>query len=237
MFNAAKFTPRAFILFSLLLCPPSYSRENGKSNLTKRLEKSIEVLRANNSIPEKAIPESVLKNAKGIAVIPNVVKGAFILGGRYGKGVVTKKINDTTWSYPAFVTIEGGSIGWQWGVENVDLVLVFKSRKGVDSLLSGKITFGAGVSATAGPVGRHAEASTNSQFNAEVYSYVRSRGLFLGASLEGTTLRVDKTADHEFYQSFSVDQKKILENSINDVPSEAVTFRQDVERVSGVTKK
>jgi lipid-binding SYLF domain-containing protein len=163
-----------------------------------------------------------------------VVKGAFILGGRYGMGVVTKKINDTAWSYPAFVKIEGGSIGWQWGFENIDLVLVFKSRKGIDSLLSGKITFGAGIGAAAGPVGRHAEASTTSQLNAEVYSYARSRGLFLGVSLEGTTLRVDKTADREFYKSGPVDQNDILSNSVSSIPPEAETFRNETEKILGI---
>ncbi len=210
------------------------SRETRELNYAQRLSSSIDVLKSNSAIPEKAIPEAVLKNAKGIAVIPNVVKGAFVLGGRYGKGVISTKINDSSWSYPGFITIEGGCIGWQWGVENVDLVLVFKTSHAIDSLISGKFTFGAGIGVAAGPLGRHAEASTTAQLNAEVYSYARSQGLFIGASLEGSTLRTDITADHEFYNSNSLNESDILKNDIKNVPPDAVKFTREIEQMTGV---
>jgi lipid-binding SYLF domain-containing protein len=222
-----------FILLPSLFCASTRSAETRELKYAERLSSSTDVLRSNDSIPEKAIPDAVLKNAKGIAVIPNVVKGAFVLGGRYGKGVITTKINDTAWSYPGFISIEGGSVGWQWGVENVDLVLVFKSKDGVDSLISGKFTFGANIGVAAGPVGRHAEASTTAQLNAQVYSYARSQGLFIGASLDGTTLRTDESADHEFYNSKTVSQKDILNNKVVNVPKEARAFTRETERITG----
>lgn len=221
-----------FILLLCSFCASTRSPETRELNYAQRLSSSIDALKSNSAIPEKAIPESVLKNAQAIAVIPNVVKGAFVLGGRYGKGVISTRINDSTWSYPGFISIGGGSIGWQWGVENVDLVLVFRTSHAIDSLISGKLTFGVGVGIAAGPLGRSAEASTTAQLNAEVYSYARSQGLFIGASLEGSTLRTDLSANHEFYNSDSLNQSDILKKDIKNVPPEAVRFTQEIERLT-----
>jgi lipid-binding SYLF domain-containing protein len=220
------------MLLLSLFCSSTRSRETKELGYAERMSSSIDVLRSNSAIPEKAIPDAVLKNAKGIAVIPNVIKGAFILGGRYGKGVISTRINDSSWSYPVFISIEGGSIGWQWGVENVDLVLVFKTSHAIDSLISGKITFGAGIGVAAGPVGRNAEASTTTQLNAEVLSYARSQGLFIGASLEGSTLRPDISANHGFYNSETLDQSDILRNNVKNVPPEALQFTRNIELVT-----
>jgi lipid-binding SYLF domain-containing protein len=225
-----------FILLLCSFCASTSSRETRELNYAERLSSSIDVLKSNSAIPEKAIPEAVLKNAKAIAVIPNVVKGAFVLGGRYGKGVIATRINDSVWSYPGFISIGGGSIGWQWGVENVDLVLVFRTSHAVDSIVSGKITFGAGIGVAAGPVGRNAEASTTTQLNAQIYSYARSKGLFIGASLEGSTLRTDIAANHEYYNSDSLNQRDILKKDIKNVPPEAVRFTQEIERITGSKK-
>jgi lipid-binding SYLF domain-containing protein len=128
----------------------------------------------------REIPESLLAEAHGVAIIPNVIKLGFVLGGQRGKGVVIIRERDGSWRAPLFVTITGGSIGWQIGAQSTDFVLVFKSQKSVDGLLKGKFTLGADASVAAGPVGRRAGASTDLELKAEIFSYSRSRGLFAG---------------------------------------------------------
>jgi lipid-binding SYLF domain-containing protein len=136
-----------------------------------------------------------------VAVIPHVVKAGFLVGGRFGRGVVLPRLPDGTWGNPVFVTLAGGGIGWQAGIQSTDLVLVFKTSHGLDRVLSGKgqLTLGGDVGVAAGPVGRQAEAATDGQLKAEIYSYSRSRGLFAGVSLEGAGLLADAEANEAFY--------------------------------------
>ena len=142
-----------------------------------------------------------MQDAAGVAVIPHVVKAGFVFDGRFGRGVVLARQPDGTWSNPIFLTLAGGGVGWQVGVESTDVILVFKTRESLDRLMRGKdkITLGSDVAVAAGPVGRQAEAATDAQLKAEIFSYSRSRGLFLGASLEGAALLVDHRADEDFY--------------------------------------
>jgi len=154
-----------------------------------------EILRA----PDKGIPQDLLSRAHAIAVIPHVVKGAFIVGGRFGKGLVAKRLVDGTWSAPSFVDISGGSVGLQIGAEATDLVLVFTEGKALEALLEDKLELGAGASVAAGPVGRSAEAGTNLTLDSAIYSYSRSKGLFAGVALEGAVLTIDDSANHEVY--------------------------------------
>lgn len=152
-------------------------------------------------IPAKAIPERLLAEAQGVAIIPNVIKIGFIAGARRGHGVVLVRDNDGEWSLPQFVTLTGGSIGWQAGVQGSDVVLVFTTKRGVQNLLRGQFTIGADVAAAAGPVGRDAAAATDATLRAEILSYSRSRGLFLGVSLDGSAIEIDNTAHMMFYGS------------------------------------
>jgi lipid-binding SYLF domain-containing protein len=154
---------------------------------------SSEVLEAIQSIPARAIPAAMLADAQGIAIIPGVIKGGFVIGGRVGHGLVLSRNADGTWAGPAFVTLGGASVGLQAGVQSTDVILVFKTRASLDRVLrgKGKLTLGADVAVAAGPVGRQAEAGTDGNLKAEIYSYSRSRGLFAGVSLEGAGIIYD----------------------------------------------
>ncbi len=162
------------------------------SNATSVLTEAI-------STPGKAIPKSLLTHAQGVVIIPQLIKGGLIVGGRHGRGVVLVRDDQGVWGNPTFVTITGGSLGWQAGLSSNDLVLVFKTRESVRHLLKGKFTIGVDAAAAAGPVGRRAEAGTDANLSGELYSYARSRGLFLGVSLDGAVLSTDRATTARYY--------------------------------------
>jgi len=192
----------------------------------KRVADAADVLDQLSRIPEKTIPPNLLSRAYAVAVIPNVVRAAFGLGARRGKGIIVVRQDDNSWSNPAFVTLTGGSVGWQIGAESTDVILVFKTRKGVDGIENGKLTLGANASVAAGPVGRHTSFATDIEFKAEVYSYSRSRGLFAGIALEGAGVTMDRKANASFYGSTSMTPEKIFVSSPNIAPDVANTFVQ-----------
>ena len=192
----------------------------------KRVADAADVVDQLSRIPEKAIPPSLLSRAYAVAVVPNVVRAAFGLGARRGKGVLVVRQDDNSWSNPAFITLTGGSVGWQVGAESADVILVFKTRKGVDGIANGKLTLGANASVAAGPVGRHTGVATDIAFEAEVYSYSRSRGLFAGVALEGAGVTMDRKANARFYGSASMTPEKIFVSSPNIAPNIANTFVQ-----------
>ena len=192
----------------------------------KRVADAADVLDQLSRIPEKAIPPNLLSRAYAIAVVPNVVRAAFGLGARRGKGIIVVRQDDNSWSNPAFITLTGGSVGWQVGAESADVILVFKTRKGVDGIANGKLTLGANASVAAGPVGRHTGVATDIEFKAEVYSYSRSRGLFAGIALEGAGITMDRKANAAFYGSTGMTPEKIFVSSPNIAPNVANTFVQ-----------
>ena len=199
---------------------------NAATREEKRVGDASDVLEQLLRIPEKSIPPSLLSRAYAIAVIPNVVKAAFGLGARRGKGILVVRQGDDSWSNPAFVTITGGSVGWQIGAQSTDIILVFKTRKGVEGIENGRLTLGADASVAAGPVGRHTEVATDWKFKAEVYSYSRSRGLFAGVALEGAGVTMDRKANAAFYGSSAMTPEKIFASSPNIAPDVANTFVQ-----------
>lgn len=148
---------------------------------------------------EKAIPPALLDDARAVAVIPGVVKGAFFVGGRRGRGVLLTRRDDQSWSAPAFLTLTGGSFGFQIGGSSTDVILVFLNHGSVESLVDGKITLGGNASVAAGPVGRNAEAVTDGRLKAEIYSYSRSRGAFVGVALEGADLDFSESNNEAMY--------------------------------------
>jgi len=154
--------------------------------------------------PDQAIPEGLMKKAYGIAVIPHVVKGAFGIGGRFGKGLVAQRNADGGWGTPLFIEIGGGSFGLQLGVEATDVIMVFTNHAGIQPLLKGKLKIGADASATAGPVGRKAEVGTDILLKSAIYSYSRSKGLFAGVALDGAVLQLDDDANKSVYGKESV---------------------------------
>ena len=192
----------------------------------QRVADAADVLDQLLRIPEKTIPPSLLSHAYAVAVVPNVVKAAFGLGARRGKGILVVRQDDNSWSNPAFITLTGGSIGWQIGAQSTDIILVFKTRKGVDGIANGKLTLGADASVAAGPVGRHTGVATDIVFKAEVVSYSRSRGLFAGVALEGAGVTMDRRANAAFYGSPSMTPEKIFVSSPNIAPDIANTFVQ-----------
>lgn len=170
------------------------------SDETKRITESIEVMENLNATPDWAIPKYVLDRAEAIVVIPTLVKGGFVVGAEHGRGVMSiRNAKTRQWSPPGFVTLTGGSIGWQIGLQSVDLVLVVMNRDGVEDLLRSEFTLGGNASVAAGPVGRSAEASTDALMGAKILAYSRAKGLFAGATLEGSSLRSDDDANRRFY--------------------------------------
>jgi lipid-binding SYLF domain-containing protein len=153
----------------------------------------------------ESVPPAMLQAAEGIAIFPNMIKGGFIFGVNYGKGVLCVRNPDRSWSPPVMVTMGGGSVGFQAGVQAADIVLVFATPRSLQGILNGqKVTLGADASIAAGPVGRSANAGTDARLGAEIYSYARSRGLFAGVSLGGSDLSVDHNADALLYGRFNV---------------------------------
>jgi lipid-binding SYLF domain-containing protein len=153
------------------------------------------------AMPGRGIPLSLLAHAQGVAIVPDLLKGGFIVGVRHGRGVLLIRDQTGTWQPPQFISINGGSVGWQVGIQATDLVLVFKTSNSIRGLLRGKLTLGADISAAAGPVGRDASAATDSTLRAEILSYSRSRGLFAGVALDGSVVQVDPLSNTAFYAS------------------------------------
>jgi lipid-binding SYLF domain-containing protein len=193
-----------------------------------RAENAVRVLNEVMQAPDKAIPRDLLRNAHAIAVIPDVIKAGLVIGGRHGNGVISVKTRDGTWSNPSFIGLTGGSIGFQAGVSSTDVILVFRTQRGVDSIVHGKFTIGADASAAAGPVGRSAQASTDAQLKAEIYSYSRARGLFAGAALDGTALTIDNGANKAAYGD-GITARRIFDGGVSNVPNAIVDFRDRLE--------
>jgi lipid-binding SYLF domain-containing protein len=199
---------------------------------------SAEVLAALSAIPLKSIPPALMQEAQGVAIIPSVVKAGFVIGGRHGRGVILLRQPDGTWSNPVFVTMTGGSIGWQIGVQSTDVVLVFKNRASLDRIIQGKnkVTLGADAAVAAGPLGRQAEASTDAQLKAEIYSYSRSRGLFAGVSFEGAGILSDARANEAYYRVRGGQPAAILAAANLPVPAEVVQLKQQLSQLTPPTQ-
>jgi lipid-binding SYLF domain-containing protein len=184
------------------------AREEGKLLLASQV---LEELRNSR---DQMIPDRLLERAYGIAVIPDMTKIAFFAGGRRGNGVLVYRGKDGRFTNPIFITMTGGSFGWQWGVQSTDIVLVFTTPKGVEGITGGKVTLGADASVAAGPVGRNASASTDFSFKAEVYSYSRSRGVFAGLAVDGSVISIDDDENEAFYRKHGVTASDIASGTI-----------------------
>jgi lipid-binding SYLF domain-containing protein len=191
----------------------------------QKLEVAGEVYLELMGAPDRKVPNYLLDDAKCVAVIPNVYKGAlFGLGGRHGNGVISCRDADEVWSPPSFIEISGGSFGLQIGGEAIDLVLFFMNERGVLSLLGSKFELGGDASVAAGPYGRTAEAGTDLKLKAEIYSYARSRGLFAGLSFEGSRLAPDNKANRKYYGE-TVDAESVLfDHRVPNRPASASRF-------------
>lgn len=176
----------------------SFIKVKAQDKQEEKIEQSTKVLKDFTEMKEN-IPKELLKVTQGIIVVPKLINAGFVLAGKRGKGIAMVKLDDGSWSNPVFVTITGGSVGFQVGVQAVDLVLIFKDRETLQNIGKGSFTLGGDVSVTAGPVGRSSSASTDYKLEAEVYSYSRSKGLFAGISLGGSAIDIDAKANEAFY--------------------------------------
>ena len=211
---------------ALLLAVPATALAGAKEEA--KAADAARVLGEIMRIPETAVPEKMFTDAHAIAVIPDVVKAGLIFGGRGGKGLISVRSPDGTWSNPSFIKLGGGSVGFQAGVSSSDVILVFRSPRGVDNIVNGKFTLGGDASVAAGPVGRSAQASTDGQLKAEIYSYSRARGLFAGVSLDGTWLRIDHKANQAVYGR-NTTPRMIFEGRADAAPDTVVAFRDRLE--------
>ena len=178
----------------------SSARAKSDDDTTQRLNAAADVLREVMRAPDKGIPRDLLDKAACAVIVPNVKKGAFIIGAKYGRGfIVCRNRNGRGWSAPGGVKVEGGSVGFQIGGSETDVVMLLMNQGAIDKLLSSKFTIGGDASVAAGPVGRTSSAKTDAQMHAELLSYSRSRGLFAGVSLDGATLRPDDDANKDMY--------------------------------------
>jgi lipid-binding SYLF domain-containing protein len=189
----------SILLMSFMGMAGSYAwAGSGRQDTVARLQKSVDVLHAIMSTPDKGIPEEVLSNAKCIMVVPDLIKGGFIFGGKHGRGVASCRTSEG-WSAPAFISVGGGSWGLQIGVEGVDLVMLVMNDQGFQHLLSSKFELTGEGSVAAGPVGRHASAGTDWKMNTEMLTYSRSKGVFAGLTLEGAVVQEDNDSTRAIY--------------------------------------
>lgn len=229
---------KLFLILSLPLLFISTSFRSAPASLmadseSEKIENAITVLQEINSIAEKRIPPALLNQAEGIVIVPNVIKAGFVVGGNHGKGIAMVKQENGEWSLPSFLTISGGSVGFQAGVKSTDVILIFKRKSTLYEMQKSDFTLGADASVAAGPVGRTASASTNVKFEAEILSYSRSRGIFAGVSLEGSVLKVNEKSNDTFYFKQGVTPDDIFNNNVEVSDAEVIEkLRSTLDQVS-----
>jgi lipid-binding SYLF domain-containing protein len=179
------------------ICSFSFAADED-TKVSDRVEAAAQVLNDIQGAPDKGIPQEVLGSAECVAVVPSMLKGGFIVGAKYGRGLASCR-TPKGWSAPAFFVVTGGSFGFQIGGQAVDLVMLIMNKNGMRHLLSSQFALGADASVAAGPVGRHAEGNTDWKMRAEELTYSRARGLFAGVSLNGAVIKQDKDSTRDFY--------------------------------------
>jgi lipid-binding SYLF domain-containing protein len=201
MFKRNQFFIMAFTFVLLVgsLGLRALSAKESANEDREQAQKAATVLSEIMGIPEEGIPNDLMSRAEAVAVFPGVVKGAFIVGGEYGKGLVSRRMENGRWSTPSFIKIGGGSVGFQIGGSSTDVVLVFTSRDGFKGLLNGKVKLGADAAVAAGPVGRNAQVATDVMLKSPVLAYSRSKGLFAGIALDGAVVSIDESANKKAY--------------------------------------
>jgi len=188
-----------WLTFAVLLCSFAFGADEQKeSKAADRVQAAGDVLNEIQSAPDSGIPQEILGRAECVAVVPSMLKGGFIVGAKYGRGLASCR-TPKGWSAPAFFTVQGGSFGFQIGGQAVDLVMLIMNNEGMQKLLSSQFELGADASVAAGPVGRHAEGDTDWKMRAQVLTYSRARGAFAGATLNGAVIKQDKDSTREFY--------------------------------------
>ncbi|HXE64622.1 MAG TPA: lipid-binding SYLF domain-containing protein [Bryobacteraceae bacterium] len=201
-----------------------------EAKVNDRLEASVDTLKEMMHAADKGIPQDLLDKARCVVVIPGMKKAGFILGAKYGSGFAACRKSGGGWTAPAAMRVEGGSVGFQIGASETDVILLVMNESGMRHLLEDKFTLGGNASVAAGPVGRTAQAETDAAMHAEMLAYSRARGLFAGISLEGATLRGDQDADRELY-GHDIHNREILSGSVT-TPAAAAAFEHALNRES-----
>ena len=216
------------IAFLISALGTGYALPQDMEKLGERALDAAAVLDEIMGTPEQSIPEALLRDSRCVAVIPRVVKVGFIFGARHGRGLLSCRVGDG-WSLPSYVVITGGSFGFQIGAQATDFVLVFANERSARALVDRKITLGGDASVSGGPLGRTAEVATDVSFKTEIYSYSRSKGLFAGVSLEGSSLSLDEDANEAVYGE-RVDGNDLLFSASGPVPNQAAPFLRALQR-------
>ncbi len=223
----------ALLACTMALALPAAARADEKTD--KRLNEATAVLESFTGLEEKGIPGWMLERAYGIVVAPNVFEIAVLGGGRGGRGVMAVRNADGSWSNPVLLNLYGGSFGFQFGMQMTDVVLVLMSRKSVEGISGGKFTLGVDASVAAGPIGRTASANTDPMLKAQVLSYSRSEGVFLGVAFEGTVIAVDDGANASAYGVSGILASQVLDGSIGTPSASAEAFRAALTRATAST--
>ena len=234
MFNTKILVSTVFFLAVIGAAPAFVTLAHAGAREEGRLLTATEVLEEVEAMPDQRLPDALLSRAYGIAVIPDVTKVAFIFGGRHGNGVlvVRDKLN-SPWSNPVLISLTGGSWGFQAGAQSSDIILVFTTKTGIEGIAGGKITLGADASVATGPVGRQGSAATDANFNAEIYSYARTRGAFIGIALDGSVIAIDRSANAALYGKSGVAASEIISGQAPAAPATAQRF---LERLAQATR-
>ncbi len=227
--NKGRRITMTFLLLGSFLFPGAAASADTEN---EKIASAVHVLEQIMTIPEKGIPPQLLENAQGVAVIPGVIKVGFVVGGRHGTGILMVRRPEGGWSAPSFISLTGGSIGWQIGAQSTDVILVFKNPRSIEGILKGKFTLGGDAAVAAGPVGRRVEGATDAQLQAEIYSYSRSRGLFAGVSLEGSALQIKNEANAEYYGK-GVEAEEIFSGRVSPSSSEVKQLQRILGKYAG----
>jgi lipid-binding SYLF domain-containing protein len=212
----------------LLTMVPAQPRAQNTSDEAKRIGDAATIFGEIMSADDKAIPEAILSKATGIAIFPSTISAGLVVGGIRGRGVISARGKDG-WSSPAFLTLTGGSFGLQIGGQATDIILVINGDRGLQNLVSNQFKVGAGASVAAGPVGRDAQAATDIQLRAEILSYSRSRGLFAGVTINGSTIRQDQDANQRFYGK-RLTTKQILFDGLAGAPEPVAAWKAALDK-------
>ena len=203
-----------------------------QSDEAQRISEAITVLSEIMRADDQSVPRGIMQKAEGIAIFPSLFKGGFIVGGQRGRGILSARDPQTgVWSSPAFLTITGGSFGAQIGAQAVDLILVIQNRRGLEQLVGNQFKIGADASVAAGPVGQDASASTDIQMRAQILSYSRTRGLFAGVTLNGSTIRQDRDANDRLY-GMGYRTGQVVFDGLGGMPAPVPEWKALLERYS-----
>lgn len=218
---------------ALLICLCSVSALSAQMREQERIRDAASVMTEITRVPDRGIPTSLMQEAQAIMIFPNVVRAGFMVGVRHGRGIVMARDAQGMWGLPVMITMTGGNFGAQIGVQATDLVLMFKTRRGVDSIMRGRqLTLGADASVSAGPVGRNLAAATDTSFRTEILSWSRSRGLFAGVAIDGSSVRTDHSANSALYGNAVPSIDTILNGQIATAPVAANDLRNLMFRLA-----